>query len=191
MKKLILLVLLGATTPIFHASVEAAPESKLLRAPLKWPAFREIRTLKSFDNRVAAIQYLLRARGVYRGKIDGIFGPQTTRAVKAFQKQRGLRVDGVAGPQTLPKLVLTVKQGSRGDAVRAAQILARVATGHNGETPNAGLGVDGTFGAETRKAIQYAQACENDVEQMLLIDGLMGPRSWCLMLGGSIVGSEV
>lgn len=35
---------------------------------------------------------------------DGIFGPQTRRAVKRFQMANGLQVDGIAGPQTLTAL---------------------------------------------------------------------------------------
>ena len=37
-----------------------------------------------------------------RGK--GVFGPQTHRAVKAFQRANGLVVDGIAGPNTLKAL---------------------------------------------------------------------------------------
>jgi peptidoglycan hydrolase-like protein with peptidoglycan-binding domain len=37
---------------------------------------------------------------------DGIYGPQTRRAVMAFQRVHGLTVDGVAGPQTLSALGL-------------------------------------------------------------------------------------
>ena len=35
---------------------------------------------------------------------DGIFGPGTEKAVKAFQEKNGLVVDGLAGPATLAAL---------------------------------------------------------------------------------------
>ena len=52
------------------------------------------------DAGVAGAQVALRSHGLYRGPIDGIRGPQTNRAVRAFQRREGLRVDGVVGPRT-------------------------------------------------------------------------------------------
>ena len=49
---------------------------------------------------VAALQFLLRRRGIRVGWIDGIFGPATRRAVLRFQSSRGLVADGVVGRQT-------------------------------------------------------------------------------------------
>ena len=40
--------------------------------------------------------------------MDGIFGSQTERAVKQFQKQQGLTQDGIAGPATLKRLGITI-----------------------------------------------------------------------------------
>lgn len=37
-------------------------------------------------------------------KQDGIFGTWTTKAVKEFQKKRGIKVDGIVGPITLGEL---------------------------------------------------------------------------------------
>lgn len=36
--------------------------------------------------------------------VDGIFGPITEEAVKAFQKENGLTADGIVGPKTWEKL---------------------------------------------------------------------------------------
>lgn len=49
---------------------------------------------------VAEAQCLLRRAGISPGGIDGMFGPLTQRAVKAFQKRSGLDVDGMVGPHT-------------------------------------------------------------------------------------------
>jgi hypothetical protein len=38
------------------------------------------------------------------GAVDGIFGPQTATAVRAFQQTNRLQVDGVVGPQTRSRL---------------------------------------------------------------------------------------
>lgn len=46
------------------------------------------------------LQQLLSKRGCYSGSIDGIYGPQTTAAVRRAQGVYGLVVDGVAGSAT-------------------------------------------------------------------------------------------
>jgi len=53
---------------------------------------------------VAALQVGLRDRGLYKGTIDGIIGPQTTRAVRKLQRRAKIGVDGVAGPKTVRAL---------------------------------------------------------------------------------------
>src|ERR671925_1046269 len=53
---------------------------------------------------VPGLQVALRAKGFYRGPIDGIAGPMTARAVRRFQRRAGIVVDGVAGPITRRKL---------------------------------------------------------------------------------------
>ncbi|MFY9580742.1 MAG: peptidoglycan-binding domain-containing protein, partial [Gaiellaceae bacterium] len=49
---------------------------------------------------VAALQVGLRAHGLYKGAIDGIRGPLTTKAVRTLQRRALIAVDGVPGPQT-------------------------------------------------------------------------------------------
>jgi len=53
----------------------------------------------SFGVSVRVLQRLLVANG-YGIQIDGVFGPLTETAVKAFQSQRNLTADGVAGRRT-------------------------------------------------------------------------------------------
>lgn len=48
---------------------------------------------------VVAVQDRLRERG-WRIAVDGVFGPDTERVVKAFQAEKGLSTDGVVGPIT-------------------------------------------------------------------------------------------
>jgi len=55
--------------------------------------------LKSKD-RVKQIQSALKKANFYKGEIDGNIGPQTKRAIEAFQKSKGLNPDGVVGPKT-------------------------------------------------------------------------------------------
>jgi LysM repeat protein len=49
---------------------------------------------------VAGLQVALRAQGLYRGQIDGISGPGTVAAVRAFQRIHGLPVTGLANSRT-------------------------------------------------------------------------------------------
>ena len=55
---------------------------------------------------VKEMQEALMARGYDLGRwgADGIFGKQTLNAVKAFQRDCGLKTDGIAGPLTFGKL---------------------------------------------------------------------------------------
>ena len=50
--------------------------------------------------KVAEAQCLLRRAGISPGRIDGIYGPLTQRAVQIIQKRAGLPKDGLVGPHT-------------------------------------------------------------------------------------------
>jgi soluble lytic murein transglycosylase-like protein len=52
----------------------------------------------------AGHQVALRAQGLYLGSIDGIVGPHTVAAVRAFQHTHGLRVTGIADLPTRREL---------------------------------------------------------------------------------------
>ncbi|MGH2840719.1 MAG: peptidoglycan-binding domain-containing protein, partial [Solirubrobacteraceae bacterium] len=49
---------------------------------------------------VEDLQEALKALGFSPGKVDGIFGAATEKAVKAFQASVGIDADGIVGPIT-------------------------------------------------------------------------------------------
>ena len=50
--------------------------------------------------RIKEIQTCLKNAGFYNGKINGVKGKATKKAIKEFQKANGLRADGVVGKKT-------------------------------------------------------------------------------------------
>lgn len=53
---------------------------------------------------VEYIQKKLKEEGYYKGAIDGLWGAGTEKAVRDFQKARGLVIDGIVGTKTLNAL---------------------------------------------------------------------------------------
>jgi peptidoglycan hydrolase-like protein with peptidoglycan-binding domain len=64
----------------------------------------------SSGDEVRGLQSWLARLGHSPGPLDGIFGPKTESAVKAFQEAAGLDVDGIAGPKTMGALEEAVKE---------------------------------------------------------------------------------
>jgi peptidoglycan hydrolase-like protein with peptidoglycan-binding domain len=93
---------------------------------------------------VAAVQAAL---GV---TADGVFGPQTRRAVKRFQRANGLTVDGIVGPQTLAALGLSAQKSA---ARTASTTLEQIAQCESGGDPTA-ISADGRY----RGKYQFSRA---------------------------------
>jgi peptidoglycan hydrolase-like protein with peptidoglycan-binding domain len=132
----------------------------------------------SKNHPVPTLQYLLRARG-HSVTVDGIFGPQTEAAVRAFQTAKHLAVDGIVGPQTWSALIIQVSQGSTGDAVRGVQEEFRFRAGEPGQ----GLQVDGIFGPKTDAAVRGFQKALG-----IAVDGIVGPVTWRALVSGMLSG---
>ncbi|HEX9977459.1 MAG TPA: peptidoglycan-binding protein [Acidimicrobiia bacterium] len=62
---------------------------------------------------VAEVQRNLNAIGFDAGAVDGIFGPETLRAVVDFQQNRGMAEDGIVGPGVLAELDLMARETTK------------------------------------------------------------------------------
>ncbi|MBM2616299.1 peptidoglycan-binding protein [Actinoplanes sp. LDG1-06] len=133
------------------------------------------------DHPVATLQHLLQARGC-AVVVDGIFGPATESALRRFQRAHGLLADGVAGPRTWRALIVTVRRGDRGDAVRAVQeeFQCRSLCGGASECGT----VDGVFGPCTEEAVRRFQTAVRVDVPSVAVDGVSGPITWQALVGG-------
>jgi peptidoglycan hydrolase-like protein with peptidoglycan-binding domain len=130
------------------------------------------------EHPVRTLQHLLRAQK-QTVTVDGQFGTKTETAVKAVQKAKKLTVDGIVGPKTWAAIVITVKQGSKGDAVRGVQeeFQFRNLSGDPTEGPQ----IDGIFGPVTDQAVRaFQEALE------ITMDGIVGPITWRALVSGML-----
>jgi peptidoglycan hydrolase-like protein with peptidoglycan-binding domain len=121
---------------------------------------------------ILTLQFLLRAHG-HNLTVDGMFGPATEAAVKAFETSKGMTADGIMNPQTWSALIIQVKKGSYGDAVRGVQEEFQFRAGE----PGKGLKVDGIFGPQTDSTVRgFQHALSLDIPSVV-VDGIAGHRS--------------
>jgi N-acetylmuramoyl-L-alanine amidase len=79
--------------------------------------FRQAPMLRGDD--IAELQETLGALGFDAGRVDGIFGDDTKRALVEFQRNVGLTADGVCGPRAVAELRRVEGQAGQGDPVAA------------------------------------------------------------------------
>jgi len=130
------------------------------------------------EHPVRTLQHLLRAQKQTL-TVDGQFGPLTETAVKAVQKAKKLSVDGQVGPKTWAAIIVTVKKGSKGDAVRGVQeeFQFRNLSGD----PSNGPQIDGIFGPATDASVRGFQDALD-----ITVDGIVGPITWRALVSGML-----
>lgn len=87
-------------TPMPTPYVSPAPTPEPTEAPISYTTLSR----GSMGDDVRALQQKLKDLGYLSGAVDGDFGNKTKKAVEAFQKDMGLKVDGIAGRETLTML---------------------------------------------------------------------------------------
>ncbi len=63
------------------------------------------RTIGIYRETLRRVQVLLKEGGHYKGEVDGLFGPNTQRALESYQKRVGLTVTSLPDQATLFKLL--------------------------------------------------------------------------------------
>lgn len=129
---------------------------------------------------VKTAQQLLNHKGYGAGSVDGIFGENTEKAVRALQKNYGITVDGIIGTDTWDSLEVdgVLKQGARGAKVRGLQ----------NELNARGYGAgnaDGIFGSKTQAAVKALQRAGG-----IAADGIVGPDTWAALYAGTPGGAQ-
>jgi peptidoglycan hydrolase-like protein with peptidoglycan-binding domain len=179
----------AASTATATAARATATQTALAATAVKAPQLQPWPVLRQGANSgwpkvtVRSLQYLLVAHGA-KLAVNGVFGHQTKLAVVAFQRARHLTANGVAGAATWRALLVTLKSGSVGPAVRAVQDQANFRNGRNGHS----LDVDGRYGAKTAawvRAFQHAVAQEIPG---FPVDGIVGPRTWQALVTEALSG---
>jgi peptidoglycan hydrolase-like protein with peptidoglycan-binding domain len=174
-----------ATVPSAATAVPVALMSQAspAQALQPWPVLREGANSLWPPVTVRSLQYLLEARGA-RLAVDGQFGPRTRAAVAAFQRSHGLAASGVVQRATWLGLIITVRAGSTGPAVRAVQDQVNFRNGKNGHT----VAVDGVFGPKTKAAvIAFQRAIATEVHGFA-VDGIVGPQTWQALVTEALSG---
>ena len=135
---------------------------------VNWPTIRQ----GARGENVRTIQYLLNSRG-FRVGVDGVYGSSTTSAVAAFQRSARVTADGRVGAATWPKLVVTLRRGSRSVAVTALERQLRFRYRYTRVV------VDTDFGPLTDAAVRDVQRNHG-----LRVDGIVGGTTWKAIVVG-------
>ena len=85
----------NSTQPVVAAPATASNQAEQT-SPVELPTLRP----GMHGDAIARLQERLQSLGIYSGSVDGVFGPETERAVKQAQRNNNLQPDGIVGPDT-------------------------------------------------------------------------------------------
>ena len=130
------------------------------------------------------------------GNADGVFGPETTTAVKDFERDHGETADGIVTKDLLEKMVAaqgkddndddneiiptldysanpTIRKGAKNNYVTILQQGLKKLGYDLGTSGDNKDGIDGDYGSKTVNAVRKFQTKAN-----IKVDGICGPKTW-------------
>ena len=90
----------------------------------------------------------------------------------------------MVGAATWRALIVTVRKGSTGPAVRAVQDQINFRNNRNGHT----VDVDGIFGPKTQAAVRAFQQAMAHQVRGFAVDGVVGPQTWQALVTEALSG---
>jgi len=153
-----------------HGTPVDLPNYPRLKAPSKG---------KSPDpGQVSVLKCLLKEQGLFHGKVRGAWSDRLTKAVHAWQKQRGLGRTAMFSRRAWMTLLAAgptpvLNLGSTGEDVR------RVQRALNAASPRTALPVTGSYDQATQAAVLAWQA-----KHAIAEDGVAGPATWAALQAG-------
>lgn len=98
------------TYHVTEAQLDAAINAAIAKIQSNGSMWRKVKQGALNSPELKTIQTALTQLG-FKAKADGWFGPGTAKAVRDFQKSKGLKVDGDPGPNTLKAMANAVGSG--------------------------------------------------------------------------------
>jgi len=154
-----------------HGTPVDLPNYPRLKAPSKG---------KSPDpGQVSVLKCLLKEQGLFHGKVRGAWSDRLTKAVHAWQKQRGLGRTAMFSRRAWMTLLAAgptpvLNLGSTGEDVR------RVQRALNAASPRTALTVTGIYDQPTQAAVLAWQA-----KHAIAENGVAGPATWAALQAGT------
>ena len=148
-----------------------------------WPVLKEGRNSLWPHATIRSLQYLQKPHGA-RLVVDGSFEAKTKAAVIAFQHSHHLPASGVVRAGTWKALVVAVKRGNSGPAVRAVQDQINFRDNSGRHT----LTVDGVFGRNTEAAVRAFQHAMSAQVAGFVVDGIVGKQTWQALVTEALSG---
>jgi Domain of unknown function (DUF1906)/Putative peptidoglycan binding domain len=127
---------------------------------------------------VAVLKCLLKEQGVFHGKVKGAWTGRLSKAVKAWQKQKGLGRTAMFSRTAWMTLLASgttpvLNLGSSGEDVR------RVQRALNAASPRQKLAITGSYDSATQAAVVAWQA-----KHAIAENGVFGAASWAALQAG-------
>ena len=154
-----------------HGTPVDLPNYPRLKAPSKG---------KSPDpGQVSVLKCLLKEQGLFHGKVRGAWSDRLTKAVHAWQKQRGLGRTAMFSRRAWMTLLAAgptpvLNLGSTGEDVR------RVQRALNAASPRTALTVTGIYDQPTQAAVLAWQG-----KHAIAENGVAGPATWAALQAGT------